>query len=324
MDTKSRLEQLAHGYQDSVILLTALQAGIFEEFDGTSRRPEELSARLGLDARATDILLHALAAAGVLECDGEGRFSLPDGLAAVLRRDGAESQARIFAHHYHLMRRWIRLEETLRSGEPVPREPSPRKHRDYICGMRDVSRKSSREAVDRIDLGGARRLLDLGGGPATASLTFAAAHPDLECVVFDLPETVAIAREVIEARDLAARVSAVEGDYFVDDFGEGFDVVYISNIIHSLGDEAIALIYRKAHAALVPGGRVMVKDFFLDDDRCSPRFAARFAVNMLVGTEGGRSYTRSETTDALSAVGFADFEVVDVAVHSQVIIGHKA
>ena len=324
MDTKTRLEQLAHGYQDSVILLTALQAGIFEAFDGTSRPPEELAGRLDLDVRAVDILLHALAAAGVLERDDAGRFSLPDGPAAVLRRDGAESQARIFAHHHNLMHRWLRLDETLRTGEPTPREPSSRTHRDYICGMRDVSRKSSREAVDRIDLGGARRLLDLGGGPATAALTFAAAHPELECVVFDLPETVAIAREVIEATDLAERVSAVEGDYFVDDFGEGFDVVYVSNIIHSIGAEAITMIYRKAHAALVPGGRVMVKDFFLDDDRCSPPFAARFAVNMLVGTEGGRSYTRSETMDTLRAAGFGAFEVVDVAVHSQVIIGHRA
>ena len=324
MDIKTRLEQLAHGYQDSAILLTALQAGIFEAFGGTPRAPEDLAERLDLDARAVDILLHALAAAGVLDRDGDGRFTLPPDNAAVLLREGADSQARIFAHHFHLMRRWIRLEEPLRSGEPVPREPSPRKHRDYICGMRDVSRRSSREVVDHVDLSGARRLLDLGGGPATAALTFAAANPELTCVVFDLPETVAIAREVIEATDLAERVSAVEGDYFVDDFGEGFDVVYVSNIIHSIGAEAITMIYRKAHAALVPGGRVMVKDFFLDDDRCSPPFAARFAVNMLVGTEGGRSYTRSETMDTLRAAGFGAFEVVDVAVHSQVIIGHRA
>jgi hypothetical protein len=98
----------------------------------------------------------------------------------------------------------------------------------------------------------------------------------------------------------------------------------VSNIIHSLGAESIALIYRKSQAALVPGGRILVKDFFLDDDRTSPRFAARFAVNMLVGTEQGRSYTRTETMAALAETGFGDFEVVDVAVHSQVIVGYKS
>ncbi|MBU0741155.1 methyltransferase domain-containing protein [bacterium] len=324
MDTKERLEQLAHGYQNSVILLTALQEGLIEAIGRDAHRPAELAARLELDGRAVDIVLHALAAAGVLDRDVDGRFSLPPDNAEVLLPDGADSQARIFAHHYDLMRRWVKLDTTLRTGEPVPREQTARKHRNYICGMQDVSRKSSRDVADSIDMSGARRLLDVGGGPATASLTLAAAYPELECVVFDLPETVAIAREVIVASGLADRVSAVEGDYFADDFGEGFDVVYVSNIVHSIGAEAIATIYRKAHPALVPGGRIMVKDFFLDDDRCSPSFGARFAVNMLVATQQGRAYTRSETIEALGDAGFDDFEVVDVAKHSQVIIGHKS
>ena len=323
MDTKDRLEQLAQGYQNSVILLTALHEGLFEAIGRDAHRPGELAARLELDVRAVDILLHALAAAGVLARNGDGRFSLPPDNADVLLRDGADSQAMIFAHHYDMMRRWVKLDSTLHSGEPVPREPSSRKHRDYICGMQDVSRKTSREVAGRIDMGGVRRLLDVGGGPATASLTLAAAHPQLECVVFDLPETAAIAREVIATTDLADRVSVVEGDYFSDDFGEGFDVVYISNIIHSTGAGAVAMICRKAHAALVTGGRIMVKDFFLDDDRCNPDFGARFAVNMLVATREGRSYTRSETIQAMRDVGFDDFEVVDVAKHSQVIIGRK-
>lgn len=321
MDTKERIESLAHGYMNSSILLTALHEGIFEMIGGEARTPDDLAAQLDLDPRAVDILLHALAAAEVLQKDGEGRFALPPGNAAVLLRDGAESQASIFAHHYDLMRRWVKLEHTLHSGEAVPRETTARKHRHYICGMRDVSRKSSRDVIGEIDMTGVRRLLDVGGGPATASLTFAAADPELQCVVFDLPETVVIAREVIAESGLGERVSAIEGDYFVDDFGEGFDVVYVSNIIHSIGADAIAMIYRKAAAALNPGGRIMVKDFFLDDDRCGPAWGARFAVNMLVATEEGQAYTRAETIRALEDAGFTDFSIVDVAKHSQIIVG---
>ena len=103
--------------------------------------------------------------------------------------------------------------------------------------------------------------------------------------------------------------------------GEGFDVVYVSNIIHSIGADAIAMIYRKSAAALNPGGRIMVKDFFLDDDRCGPAWGARFAVNMLVATEEGRAYTRAETIQALEDAGFTDFSIVDVAKHSQIIVG---
>jgi len=323
MEIKKRLERLAHGYQDSVILLTALREGLLEAIGGDARRPAELAAELDLDERAVDIVLHALAAAGVLDRDAEGQFSLPPEAAAVLLRDGADSQARIFAHHYHLMQRWVKLDVPLRTGAPVPREPTPRTHRDYICGMRDVSRRSSRDVARLVDLAGARRLLDVGGGPATASLTFAAAHPDLACVVFDLPETAAIAREMIADAGLGDRVAAVEGDYFVDDLGTGFDVVYVSNIIHSLGPADVAMLCRKSHAALEPGGRLLMKDFFLDDDRCGPAFCARFSVNMLVGTEAGRSYTRTEMIGMMEDAGFGSFEIVDVAAHSQVIVGRR-
>ncbi len=322
MDAKSRLEDIAHGYMNASILLTALHEGVFEALGETPRAPRELAAELERDPRALDLMLHALAAAGVLEKRDDG-FVLPAEHAAILRRDGDETQASIFAHHFDLMRRWARMDHVLHTGEPVPREQTARKHRHYICGMREVSKRSSRDVSTGVDLSGVRRLLDVGGGPATASLTFAAAHPELECVVFDLPETVAIAREVIADSGLGDRVSTVEGDYFEDDFGEGFDVVYVSNIIHSLGPDAVAMIYRKAYAALEPGGRLMVKDFFLDDDRTSPAFAARFAVNMLVATEDGRTYTRAETMEAMRAVGFSGFDVIDVAQNSQVIIGTK-
>ena len=94
-----------------------------------------LAAELGLDGRAVDLVLHALAASGVLERDADGRFSLPAWNAAVLLRDGADSQASIFAHHYHLMRRWVQLDVPLRTGQPVPREPSPRSLHFYSCAL---------------------------------------------------------------------------------------------------------------------------------------------------------------------------------------------
>jgi cyclopropane fatty-acyl-phospholipid synthase-like methyltransferase len=235
--------------------------------------------------------------------------------------------ASIYRHHDRLSRRWIRLEETLRTGEPVPREAGgrePREHRDYICGMENISRSSSRDAAAAIDFSAARRLLDVGGGPGTASLVFAAANPGLRCVVFDLPETTAIAREQIAASGLADRVTAVDGDFHTDGFGAGFDVVYVSNIIHMLASDDTAMIARKAHAALVPGGRLMFKDFFLDDTRTAPAHAARFSVNMLVGTAGGKSYTLSEAQAIMAAAGFGGFLEVPVGGRSLVVVGTRS
>jgi SAM-dependent methyltransferase len=323
------IDNAMSGYQDAAILLTAGNLGVFAALADPERpgRPGpalsagELAAARELDPRALEIVLLALAGAGVLE-HADGRFALPPEMAALLDPAGEESLASILDHHFHLMQRWVHLDEVVRTGEPVPRDPggrSPDQLRAFICGMRDISRRSSVEVADAVDLAGARRLLDLGGGPGTSSLTFARRFPQLECVVFDLPEVVAIAREEIAAAGLADRVGTRAGDYFADDLGSGFDVVYISNIIHSLDPEQTAKLFAKSHAALEPGGRIVVKDFFLEDSRTTPARSARFAVNMLIGTAGGKSYTWSETEALLTDVGFGDFRRHPVATHSGVI-----
>ncbi|MBA4378233.1 MAG: SAM-dependent methyltransferase [Gemmatimonas sp.] len=326
MEARDKLDRIAAGYQDAFILLTSLRLGVFDALASGPLASAELAARLGLDARALDLVLHALAAVGILVKEGES-FRLEAGCAPLLVAGSPDTMASIYRHHDRLSGRWIRLEETLRTGRPVPREGadrSPSEHRDYICGMENVSRDSSRDVAAAVDFSGARRLLDVGGGPGTASLVFAAANPGLSCVVFDLPETTAIAREMIAAAGLGDRVATVDGDFHVDGFGEGFDVVYVSNIIHMLPPRDTAMIARKAHAALVPGGRLMFKDFYLDDTRTAPAHAARFSVNMLVGTEGGMSYTMSQTRDIMAEAGFGGFTVVPAGQRSLVVIGVRS
>jgi hypothetical protein len=156
--------------------------------------------------------------------------------------------------------------------------------------------------------------------PPRSSLPAAIPRCIAWCSTWRLPS----AREEIEKAGLCSRIETRVGDYFRDEFGEGFDLVYISNIIHSMGPEDIPMLFGKSHRALVPGGTIIVKDFFLEDDRISPNVAALFSVNMLVGTEAGRSYTLRETQEMLSRAGFSGFRTVEVAAASQLLIARKA
>jgi cyclopropane fatty-acyl-phospholipid synthase-like methyltransferase len=191
--------------------------------------------------------------------------------------------------------------------------------RDFILGMENVSRRSSEAVAELLDLTGCRRLLDLGGGPGTAALTFARANPGLECVVFDLPGPVGIADEQIAAAGLGDRVSTVAGDFHTDSFDTGYDVVYIANILHMLGPDECIRLLEKAAAALTPGGRLVVKDFFLEESRTAPAFAAQFSVNMLVATMAGRTYTRAEMDEQFAAAGFVATAAHPVAENSLVL-----
>jgi hypothetical protein len=74
---------------------------------------------------------------------------------------------------------------------------------------------------------------------------------------------------------------------------------------------------------LRPGGRVVVIDMIPNEERTGPPFALFFALNMLVNTETGGTYTVGEYTDWLKDAGFARVETAEIGFHSPLVIAHK-
>ena len=132
-----------------------------------------------------------------------------------------------------------------------------------------------------------------------------------------------IAQEEIEKAGMQDRIETKVCDYMRDEFGVGYDVAYVSNIIHSLGPEDVRHIFEKAYRALDSGGLIVVKDFFLEDSRIEPNNAAFFSINMLVATEHGRSYTWRETENLLTSVGFKNLRRENIAMASGIILAGK-
>ncbi|MEN8007411.1 MAG: methyltransferase [Candidatus Krumholzibacteriota bacterium] len=323
MEWGERIDAMAAGYRNSCILVAAVKTGIFEALGDEERTAAEVAAHLDLNARAVDVVMCALAAAEVLLARGD-RFAIDPGARPYLLADSPETLVSIIGHNKSMLKSWVQLEEVLRTGAPAPRaERTAEEMEDFIRGMENVSRRTSSEVADQVDLSGAVRLLDLGGGPGTAALTFARANSGLECVVYDLEGPLGIACQQIRQAGLEDRVTTRAGDFLVDDLPEGFDVVYISNIIHMLRPDETRMLLAKAHRALVPGGRILVKDFFLEDSRIAPPWTAQFSVNMLVNTKGGKSYTFTEMEDLLAQTGYIDLESFAVAANSRVIVGYR-
>lgn len=325
MDVRERLDHWISGYQDSLMLLTAAKLGVFAAMGRDKCSAVDLARACRLDAIALERLMLALAGMGVVDCDAMCHFQINEHFTPFLLPDSPLSLASMIEHNAHCHERWAEaLEPTLRSGRPPARKPvndDPVRMRAFICGMRDISRRSSEDVAAAVDMSRFRRMLDMGGGPGTAAITFVRHNPELSAVVFDLPGPCSIARELIDEAGLGDRVEAREGDYFFDDFGVGFDLVYVSNIVHNLGENDVAMVARKAYRALEPGGVLIVKDFYLDEDRCHPPYAARFSLHMMVSTDDGKTYTRSEMQTILCREGFGDFEEAEVAGHSSLIIG---
>jgi predicted O-methyltransferase YrrM len=329
VDARARLDQISAGYQDAIILLAANHLGVFARLARGPRDVAGLASELDLDARALDIVLHALAAAGIVERRDDGSFRLASETAEVLDPSGAQTMTSILDHHHHLLDRWVHLADVLRTGQP---EASPRRDGDqlraFICGMKDISRRSSVEVAEVLpELGQCRSVLDLGGGPGTAAITFCRQWPHLTATVFDLPEVIAIAQTEISAAGLDGRIMTKAGDFHTDEFlrpGEApYEAAYLSNILHSLDPAETRALLAKTAEVLAPGGLLVVKEFFLDDTRTSPASAARFSVNMLVGTPGGKSYTWTEMEAILQGLNLDGIRRLPVATASGLLVGRR-
>jgi len=197
-------------------------------------------------------------------------------------------------------------------------------NRDFIRGMDDVTLELAPQVVAQLELGGARRLLDVGGGPGTYARAFLATHPQLEDVtIFDLPSALAVAAERLEGCARRADVQLLAGDFHSDPLGNGYDAIWISQVLHSQDEAGCIALLSKAAEALLPGGMLMVHEFLLDDNRVQPLTAALFAVHMLVMTAGGRAYSGTEIAGWMRDCGLAAVEVRKVSDDTGVVLGRK-
>ncbi len=160
--------------------------------------------------------------------------------------------------------------------------------------------------------------LDVGGGPGTWTLAFLEASPGATATLFDLPEVIPLAERNVAVAGMRARVRLVAGDYLKDPLPGGADLAWVSAIVHSLSRAESRRLYGSVHGALEPGGTIAVRDVVMAPDRTSPPMGALFAVNMLVGTEGGGTWTFEELREDLEAAGFVDAVLLrrDEGMHS--------
>lgn len=320
------LMRLVHGFEPAKILLVANDIDLFRHLH-QERTAAQLAAELEVDDRALELLLNALTAMGLVTKQGEAFRNAP---VADRYLAGEDQRGHILRHIHHCWESWSDLAGVLRRGEPAFVREEAMLHdeetlnRDFIRGMDDVTRDLAPEVVQQLDLGGARRLLDVGGGPGTYARAFLAAHPQLEEVtILDLPKTLAVARERLQDYPRRDAIRLVEGDFHADPLGDDFDVVWVSQVFHSQDEAGCRLLIDKAWQALAPQGRLIVHEFLLEEDCTAPLQAALFGVHMLVMTRGGRTYSGPEIRAWMEERGFVDCAVRKVSDDTGVVIGRK-
>jgi (2Fe-2S) ferredoxin/predicted O-methyltransferase YrrM len=310
-------------FQESRAILTALELDLFSAV-GRGASAAEVAKRLGADARATEMLMNALTAIELLQ-KSNGTFVNSPLAARFFTDSSANNTVPAMMHMVNMWKRWSTLTDAVRAGTSVleRRAWSPENAHAFISCMDYNSRERAPHVVRAVGTEGIHRMLDLGGGSGAYSIAFAHANPELRAEVLDVPEVVALTKEYIAKAGVAGRVNVRPGDMLADNFGQGYDLVLLSAICHMFTPEQNQDLFQRAHASLAPGGRLVVQDFILEPNKTSPRMAALFSLNMLVGTAGGASYSAPEYESWLRDAGFREVARLRLPGPSGLMVGIK-
>jgi len=324
MEMEQFLETV-RAFQESRAILTGVELNVFTAI-GPGATASEVAARVQADRRGVEMLLHALAAVGLLE-KRNGAFHNAPFAARYLDDASADSIRLATMHSVALWTRWSTLTDCVRAGTSVLRDQLKNRSEEwteaFIAAMHRNASERAPQVVHTIGVEGVRRLLDVGGGSGAYSIAFAQAAPALHAEVFDLPRVIRIAQRHIAAAGLEDRVTTRAGDFLADPLGTGFDLVYVSAICHMLDPDENRALLRKCYGALTPGGRLVIQDFILEPDKTAPKMAALFSLNMLVGTKGGASYSVEEYAAWMRETGFEDVRHRRLAGPAGLMIGRR-
>ena len=149
-------------------------------------------------------------------------------------------------------------------------------------------------------------VLDLGAGSGVWSIALAQASPRVHVRAIDLASVLPVTRRITEKFGVEKQFTMTAGDVLETDLGSGYRVVILGHILHVIGVERSRALLKRAHAALTPGGTLVIAEILVDADRRGPLGGLIFAVNMLVNNEAGTTYTFEEIAGWLTEAGFAD------------------
>jgi len=314
-DDLARLRKLYLGFISSRVILTSNNLGIFDSL----KKPlsaAEISGKMKIDPRATEILLDALIGIGLLSKSSNGKYRNAQVSNHYLVKGSSLYQGDIVKHASTMWQNFSALDEVVKTGQPARKGFD---HDSFIMGMHNLSMLRSEGLIKAMELKGVKTALDLGGGPGTNAI--AMVKKGVKATIFDMPETIKIAKKVVR-REGVKGIDFINGDFHADSIGSGYDLILVSHIFHAYSEEENIALLRKCKNSLNPAGRVAVQEFPINDARTAPAHSALFSVNMLVGTERGRCYSPSEIKRWMAKAGFKNAKVKDLP-ETVLIIGTR-
>ena len=313
----NKIDQL----EEACILISALELRIFSILDNRSMTAKKISRSAKTQLEGTEKILNALSSMGALEKQGNIYKNTKTTYKHFCKSSQNYKKGTVMLIKEN-KEEFVQLSKIIKRGRDLKTfegDEDPKFRRLFTYAMNERSELYAEKVADIVTQKPVERLIDLGCGSGSYSVAILKRNKKATAVLMDRPVALRVARKIYRDHSTYRRLKFISGDLFKDDFGAGYNTVFLSNILHIYNPQENKNLFKKIHKALDKGGRLILYDFFLKNSQIEPYDAALFALTMLLFTKTGKSYTFREAESLLRGTGFVRFKRFEVGYGSSVI-----
>jgi len=326
-----RIQQFAWGYVPPLVLEAAIRNQVFDTLDAGSKTVAEVSHATGASERGLAAIMNVLVGLNFLAKDERGAYSLTPESETFLVSTKPGFLGGLIRHgSQHLMPKWLSLNQVVATGQPAAavnqQDAGTDFFQEFVNDIFPLSYPAAKALARHIAAGDASQpvhVLDLAAGSGVWGIAVAQSSPLVQVTAVDWPGVIPVTQKTVARFGLAEQFSYVEGDLMEANFGSGYNLATLGHILHSEGIERSRALLAKTFAALAPGGTIAIAEFLVNADRTGPVGALFFAVNMLVNTDRGDTYSFEEIADWLTEAGFTNPRTLEAPGPSPLILATK-
>jgi ubiquinone/menaquinone biosynthesis C-methylase UbiE len=329
--TPQRLMELSFAYAPPLIISAAVNNGVFNSLENSARTANEVAKQTGASARALRILMNALVGLNLLKKDRHGKYSLTQESAGFLLSNKPGTHAGFFGTIApQLISRWLRLSDIVREGRPAVAVNQETEGTEFFSQLVEniipMSYPPAQKLGDHLKLAKAKneiRVLDLAAGSGIWGIALAQKSPRVRVTAVDWAGMIPTTKRITQDFGVGERFDYVEGDILEANFGSGYDIATLGHILHSEGEDRSRQLLKKTFRALKSGGTIAIAEWLVNDDRTRPLPSLMFAVQMLVNTEKGDTFSFNEIKNWLEEAGFRKVRKLESPGPSPLILATK-
>jgi len=329
--TPERLMQFGFAYAPPIIIGAAAAHKVFDTLEAGPKTVEQLSKATGASVRGLRAIMNALVGLELLQKDRHEKYSLTPESAAFLVSNKPGTLAGFFPMNMRrLIPLWLKLDEIVRTGQPAEarneEHPGTEFFSELVENIIPMSYGSANALGDHLKLAKAKqptRVLDLASGSGIWGIVLAQKSPRVQVTAVDWAGMIPTTKRITQKFGVGARFKFIEGDLLEADFGSGYDIATLGHILHSEGEERSRQLVKKTFRALKSGGAIAIAEWLVNDQRTQPLPPLMFAVQMLVNTEKGDTFSFNEIKSWLEEAGFKKVRKLEAPGPSPLILATK-